>query len=398
MSAAIQVWRKWQGQTVDGKFPLRHELGGSEHSAVFLTERSGREPRHAAIKLIPAAGIDDDAQLARWAAAAKLDHPHLMHLFEAGQCELDGARYLYVVMEYAEEDLSQILPQRALSPAEASDVLQPTVDVLAYLHQAGFVHGRIKPSNILAVDNQLKISADGLCKKGERVGMRRLTVYDAPEVSGVGPSPEADIWSLGVTLVAILTQYAPDFTNANPPQAIVPETVPQPFREIARRCLIADPRQRCTVAELQTRLRTPAPAAPRKVDAQTEKKRSRPGMVLPAIVVIVLLAALGVRAFLARGPVVLPPDRPAQPASSVVAAKPSPPPLFGTQLAKGTVPGTVSQQVVPNVSQSARNTITGKIKVNVRVSVDASGKVSEAKLVSQVESKYFASGASLPRK
>ena len=146
MSTATQVWENWQRQTVDGKFPLRHGLGGSEQSAVFLTERSGREPRQAAIKLIPAAGRGDDAQLARWAAAAKLDHPHLLRLFESGRCELDGARYLYVVMEYAEEDLSQILPQRPLSSAEASAMLQPTVEVLGYLHQAGFVHGRIKPS------------------------------------------------------------------------------------------------------------------------------------------------------------------------------------------------------------------------------------------------------------
>src|SRR5208283_1788977 len=148
-------------------------------------------------------------------------------------------------------DLSQILPQRSLSPAEASVMLQPTLEVLEYLHQAGFVHGRIKPSNILAVDNQLKISVDGLLKKGERVGTRRLTVYDAPEVLTAGLSPEADVWSLGVTLVAILTQNAPDFTNSNPPQAIVPKTVPQPFRDIARRCLIVDPQQRGTIAEIQ---------------------------------------------------------------------------------------------------------------------------------------------------
>jgi len=390
MSTATQVWENWQRQTVDGKFPLLHGLGGSEQSAVFLTERSGREPLQAAIKLIPAAGRDDDAQLASWAAAAKLDHPHLLRLFESGRCELDGARYLYVVMEYAEEDLSQILPQRPLSPAEASVMLQPTVEVLGYLHQAGFVHGRIKPSNILAVDNQLKISADGLFKKGERVGTRPLTVYDAPEVSTAGLSPEADVWSLGVTLVATLTQYAPDFTNSNPPQAIVPETVPQPFREIARRCLIVDPRQRGTVAELQMRLRTPAPPAPGKVEMQAEKEHSRRRMVLPAVIVIVLLAVLGVRAFLTRRPPVPPADRTAQPASGV-AAKPSPPPFLETQnQTKGTVHGKVSRQVVPNVPQSARNTITGKVKVNVQVSVDPSGKVSEAKLVSHVESKYFA--------
>jgi TonB family protein len=389
MSTATQVWRKWQGQTIDGKFPLRHELGGSEQSAVFLTERSDREPRRAAIKLMPA-GNDDDARLARWAAAAKLDHAHLMRLFESGHCELDGARYLYVVMEYAEEDLSQILPQRPLTPAEASDVLQPTAQALAYLHQAGFVHGRIKPSNILAVDNLLKISADGLCRKGEQIALRKLTIYDAPEVSTAGLSPEADVWSLGVTLVSTLTQYPPDFTNTSPPQAIVPETIPQPLREIARRCLIADPRQRCTVAEMQKPMQIQPPPAPAQVEVKAEREHPKLRMVLPAVIVILVLAALGVRGLLRYRPTVPLADQRARTPSGA-AAQPSPPPFSETQnQTKGTVRAKVSQQVVPEVPQSARNTITGKIRVTVQVSVDPSGKVSEAKLVSQAESKYFA--------
>jgi TonB family protein len=107
------------------------------------------------------------------------------------------------------------------------------------------------------------------------------------------------------------------------------------------------------------------------------------------VIVIVLLAVLGLRAFLARRPPVPPADRTAQPASGIV-AKPSPPFLEKQNQAKGTVHGKVSRQVVPNVPPIARDTITGKVKVNVRVSVDASGKVSEAKLVAHGESKYFA--------
>ena len=45
-------WKQWEGQIVNGTFPLRQYVGGSEHSAVFLTERRGREPQRAAIKLI----------------------------------------------------------------------------------------------------------------------------------------------------------------------------------------------------------------------------------------------------------------------------------------------------------------------------------------------------------
>jgi TonB family protein len=123
---------------------------------------------------------------------------------------------------------------------------------------------------------------------------------------------------------------------------------------------------------------------------QAEKEHTRRRMLLAAVIVIVLLAVLGVRAFLARRPPVPPADRATQSASGV-ATKPSPPPFLETQnQAKGTVYGKVSRQVVPNVPPIARDTITGKVKANVRVSVDPSGKVSEAKLVAHGESKYFA--------
>src|SRR5271166_4545203 len=202
MSTPTGLWKNWEGRAVDEKFPLRQWLGGSDRSAVFLTERSGGEK--AAVKLIRAENLED-AQLSRWAGAAKLSHPHLIRLFECGRCEIDGTRLLYVVMEHAEENLAEILPLRPLSPEEASEMLRPTAEALAYLHQSGFAHGRIRPSNIMAVDNQLKISADSLGKAGERDGVGS-SPYDAPEVAGSGPSPAADVWSLGVTLVAVMTQ------------------------------------------------------------------------------------------------------------------------------------------------------------------------------------------------
>jgi TonB family protein len=50
----------------------------------------------------------------------------------------------------------------------------------------------------------------------------------------------------------------------------------------------------------------------------------------------------------------------------------------------------VVRQVIPDVPKSAKNTITGTIKVGVQVEVDSSGKVTTAKLVSAGPSKYFA--------
>src|SRR5258708_28965470 len=107
-------------------------------------------------------------------------------------------------MAYGEEKWADRLPQRPLSTDEESEMLRPTAEALASLHQAGFVHGRIKPSNIMAAGDQLKISADGLCKIGERDDARPPGAYDAPEGATTGPSTAADGWSLGVTPAPVL--------------------------------------------------------------------------------------------------------------------------------------------------------------------------------------------------
>src|SRR5277367_3575928 len=101
-------WQRFEGQTIDGLFPLRRYLGGSSASGVFLTEYGGgqSDPERAAIKLIPAAGAADAAsdqrRLLAWQNASTLSQLHLIKIFAAGECELDGAAFLYVVMEYAE--------------------------------------------------------------------------------------------------------------------------------------------------------------------------------------------------------------------------------------------------------------------------------------------------------
>src|ERR1041385_8992174 len=62
-------WKPQEGQVVEGKFRLGQKLGESDHSVVFLTERS-EEPKKAAIKLIPAVNADD--QILHWKRPAKL--------------------------------------------------------------------------------------------------------------------------------------------------------------------------------------------------------------------------------------------------------------------------------------------------------------------------------------
>lgn len=431
-----EAWKKLAGQVVGGKFHLRQYLGGSEHGAVFLTERAAAAgPQKAAIKLVPADPATAELQLSRWGLAAKLSHPNLIRLFETGRCRLGGKDLLYAVMEHAEEDLSQILPQRPLTAAETRDMLGPVLGALAYLHGKGFVHGHIKPANIMAHEDQLKLSSDGLCRMSEPwSGLRHASPYHPPESTGSRASTAGDVWSLGMTLVEVLTRQ---LTYWDPTRQSDPEvpTLPEPFQEIARRSLRRDPQLRWTVAEIATRLAPTAPAPAAQPGAQirigTGQRKPPAGSryIVPVLAAAFVLAAIvAVPRIVKRGPDASaensskreaprtesqtqtksqPKQKPAAPveeptATNLPEKKQNPPaavplapahaqrPVVQAKLPAGDrVRGEVLQQVLPDVSEKARDTIRGTVRVAVRISVDSSGNVAETALDSPSPSKYF---------
>jgi TonB family protein len=396
MNTTAEIGKDWAGKVVDKKFPLLRWLGASDHSVVFLTERSGG--RKAAIKLIPAQKVDEDAQLSRWASIGHLSHPHLMKLFECGRCQIDGTRFLYVVTEFAEENLGEILPMRPLTPAEASEMLFPVAEALGYLHHSGFVHSRITPENVTAVDNQLKLSSDSLRKIDEHKINEvdrswTASAYHAPEVESTGPTAAADIWSLGRTLVAVLTQNAPKSPTGNGSAATVPKTIPQPLHEIARLCLQADPRQRGTAHDIVRRLRAPSVASAAQIEQQ--RPASSPNRLVLALIVVVALllgAWLSIAVLSHRTPTraTETPSETSQSNSETHAAQA---PVPSSKGGAGLTRGSVLRRVDPEVSRNAQNTITGRLKVSVQVAVDASGNVSQAKFVTHGPSQYFANKA-----
>src|ERR1700692_593227 len=362
MSTPNELGKNWVGKVVNEKFPLRQRLGSSDHSTVFLTERGGPVSRKAAIKLIPAQNLDEDTQLSRWRSIATLSHPHLIRLFESGRCQIDGTRLLYVVMECAEENLAEILPVRPLLPTEASEMLPPTAEALGFLHKAGFVHGRIKPSNITAVENQLKLSTDSLRRIGELGGARAPSAYDAPEVATAGLSPAADVWSLGMTLVTVLTQNEPKLKTGNGSPVAVPKTIPQPLHTIARECLQVDPDARCTVHDIVRRLRALTAAGAERVVESRIPRRTPNRWVLALVVLAALLMGvwLSLEVLVHRTPVPATGTQSSTsqtPADAPATQSPAP---FSSQSGgeKGVTRGSVRQQVQPEVSRNAQNTIS----------------------------------------
>ena len=462
----MNSWKEWEGRTVDGKFLLGNYLGGSEGSAVFRTRvGNGRAPNEgvaedAAIKLIALDGAEAESQLRQWKTASELSHPNLIRILAvvraAVEAREDGRELVYAVEELAEENLAQIVPERALAAEEARGMLGPVLAALEYVHGKGLVHGRIRPSNILAAGDQVKLSSDSLRRAGEvplteisRTEISRTTsAYDAPEVLADGISIASDVWSLGITLVEVLTQRVPVWDPARMSGPDVGAGVPEPFRGIVQCALQVDPAKRCGLQEIANRLEgrlaakpaAPAPkAAPVESIAAAQKKTAKGPylLVLAAALVVAVFLIVRPRPSSAPGEVQTAPAPPqtsssqtGQPApveppptqSPSIAVQPAPaqttsaagtPPAreqakppgsgaagAGTNVAaepggdqKTVAKDEIVERAMPQVSPGAQRTIHGKIKVRVTVEVDAAGNVTEARLKESGSSSYFARAA-----
>ena len=371
-----ELWQQWEGQVVDGEFQLGRYLGGSEQAGVFVAESAGAQHAQAAVKLF----LDDPelnpGRLAALEAAAQMSHPHLIPVFRAGRCQIADTPVLYAVMEYAEEHLGEVIPLRPLAPEEAREVLQSTLDALSYLHRNGWTHGSVKPSNVLAIGNDLKLSSDALRKNGD---------------------PADDVWNVGSLLVESLTQRPVLWSGHEDPG--VPASLPAPFREIARNCLRRYPRDRWTLDRIEEALSPQAeePIAraseaplPAVVPAPSRKRQ----YVVPALVGLALAAAVAGSGLLNHREPAAPPKPEATPravpAPPAPKPEPSPPPKAAP---RAFVPGKVANQVVPEVPPKALKTIQGHVRVKVEVRVDSAGNVEEAKMDSPNASPYFAQRA-----
>ncbi len=186
-----------------------------------------------------------------------LAQPGLAQLLEVG--EADGRVY-YVSVFHPGGNLKQLLA-KPLHPGQALRLLRALLQALADLHAAGFVHGNVKPGNILLGAEGQPILTD--------VGVTPLLPLDyslgidpyyvSPEqVRGSQPAAASDIYSLGIALYQMLTRTLPfqadsDFRIAmlrlDEPLPVLPKEY-RFMQSFLDRLLVLDPQQRGSAAEL----------------------------------------------------------------------------------------------------------------------------------------------------
>jgi tetratricopeptide (TPR) repeat protein len=210
------------GQQI-GHYTIERLLGRGGMGTVWLGRRSdGKFEGRAAVKLLDRRGLGRDAanQIRHEASLlARLSHPHIARLFDAGVRE-NGQPYL--ILEYVEgEPIDRYCTARQLSLAARLRLFVAALDAVAHAHAQLVVHRDLKPSNVLVTkEGIVKLLDFGVAAlqpihytdaATAYSGPRALTPgYAAPEqLRGEPVSAACDIYALGVVLHVLVTGTHP---------------------------------------------------------------------------------------------------------------------------------------------------------------------------------------------
>ena len=207
------------------RYRIEGELGSGGMAVVFLAH-DVRHGRSVALKVLRpelAAAVGRDRFLREIQLTARLQHPHILPVFDSGE----AAGQLWYVMPYVEGETlrARLTREGRLSVGVAVQLAREVSSALAYAHDAGVVHRDIKPENILLSRQGQALVADfgiakaltpdqALTETGLALG---TPAYMAPEqILGERPvRPQADVYALGVVLFEMLSGVRP-FADSAP--------------------------------------------------------------------------------------------------------------------------------------------------------------------------------------
>jgi len=303
---------------LEGRYVLQREIGAGGMATVFLAHDL-RHGRDVALKVLDpglAASIGADRFLEEIRTTARLQHPHILPLFDSG--EADG--YLFYVMPFVDGETlrDRLARERQIPVEEALAIAREIADGLAHAHRAGVIHRDIKPGNILLAGEHATLADFGIARGVQRAGGEGLTRTGATIGTPTYMSPEqasgedridgrSDVYSLACVLYEMLagdTPYAgptpaaslaKKVTQPAPQVRVLRDTVPPWLEDALSRALAKSPPDRFPTADAFAAALFGPPVAAGAARGATEggAGRTRAGRwILATTVVAVLVGAV----------------------------------------------------------------------------------------------------------
>jgi len=347
-----EFWQRWEGQTIDGKFVLDRLTACGGAGASYETSYRGRT---ALIRFFPGTIEEVAGRRKSWREAAGLSHPALVEVYSRGETTFDEALCAYIVMER---------PDRNTEANLAREALAALIGVIRYLHERSFAHGELNAGELLTYGGQWKLSSHTLTPGGGTTAdCAAIGELVKQSMNGNPTPPFAQIvkgaaagwtaarieacllgkqatprklWAGGVAAVVLAGVFAfRPAPTTEPPPPVVAELKTEPFP-----------------------VQKPAPASPPPATTAAKRAPAKP--------------------------------KPPKPEPAKPTATPTPPkPAESTPTASANIDGVT--RVMPDIPSSARRTIRGRVRVNVRVQVDPDGRVAQATIAPPRASAYFTS-------
>ena len=287
--------------TLAGRYQVEREVGRGGMATVYLAQDL-KHGRPVALKVLHpelAASLGSERFLREIQIAARLQHPHILPLYDSGQ----AGELLYYVMPFVEgESLRDRLTREKQLPIEdAVKVGRDIAAALDYAHRHGVVHRDIKPENVMLHEGEAIVTDFGIAKAVSAAGGESLTqtgmavgtpAYMSPEQASGEREPDgrSDIYSLGCVVYEMLTGSAPftgptvqaiimkRFTEPVPSVRATRSTVTAELEQVVSKALAKDPIDRFQTANLlvqglgSPKVVTPPNATPLATPLTTTKK------------------------------------------------------------------------------------------------------------------------------
>ena len=225
-----------------GPYKITDKLGEGGMAVVYKGYQQSLN-RNVAIKVLRQELAKDEEFVARFRrealAVADLDHPNILHVYDAGFVE----GMYYMVMAYVDGgSLRDLMGHGPLEPDYALSIAAQMADALHHAHQRGIVHRDVKPNNILLTRDGRPLLGDfGIAKAlHESTGLTRTGMsigtpeYMAPEqIQGQKVDGRTDIYALGIVLYEMLAGWAP-FSSSTPVASLYKQVnePPPPLRQV----------------------------------------------------------------------------------------------------------------------------------------------------------------------